>query len=145
MLINTYSGPVRCEWCLDSPRDMILLEPLSFADTRRVWTAPAGARFNGASIPRALWSIIGAPYTTYARRISVLHDYYFQIRTFPTVEVNRMFYSGCIADGVPAVKADAMYEALVLFSMRWDEDGEIIKPAFDDGDFYPFSLTGHLE
>ena len=146
MTINTFSGPVRCEWCLDSPRDMFLIEPLSFTNTRRVWMAPVGTRFNGASIPKPLWPIIGSPYVTYARRISVLHDYYFTIRTIPTIEVNQMFYDGCVADGVPVVKAKAMYEALMIFGIRWDEDGEIIRPVLsDDDDLYPFDLTGHLE
>ena len=80
-----------------------------------------------------------------ARRISVLHDYYFQIRTFPTIEVNRMFYFGCLVDGISENKASTMYEALMAFGMRWDEDGNIIKQEESTDELYPFDLTGQLD
>ena len=43
---------------------MGLLKKFSFKDPdAQEWAAPAGAVIDGASIPRALWTIVGSPYT----------------------------------------------------------------------------------
>src|SRR5215472_9301462 len=54
-----------------------VVAPFSFKDVHgKIWTVPPGARVDGASIPRAFWSIIGAPFTGRYREASVVHDYY---------------------------------------------------------------------
>ena len=41
-------------------RRMKILHDFSFTDPRsRVWEAPAGSVVDGASIPRALWTVVG--------------------------------------------------------------------------------------
>jgi hypothetical protein len=56
-------------------RKMSLLRDFSFTDpNKKVWPAPAGSVIDGASIPRALWTIVGSPYTGDYRRASIVHD-----------------------------------------------------------------------
>jgi len=54
---------------------MKVLREFFFSDpSSKKWSAPAGSVVDGASIPRALWTIIGSPYTGDYRRASVVHD-----------------------------------------------------------------------
>ena len=135
MNINSFSGNPKTEW-LPNGRDMRLLEAFSFADTERIWTAPAGAIINGASIPKMMWSLIGSPFVGRYRNASVLHDYYFTVRTEPTVDVNHMFYKAMLASGVSVLKANIMWDAVNDFGIIWDENGDIIERSntWDDDD-----------
>ena len=56
-------------------RLMQLREPFGFAESReRIWTAPEGFIFDGATIPRPLWTVFGDPYIGDYRRAAVIHD-----------------------------------------------------------------------
>ena len=88
-----FSGPVETRW-LDDGVTMVLLNELRYTDPKgEVWVAPAGARVNGASIPRAFWTVIGAPFDGKYRNASVLHDVAYDEKTRPWQEVDRMFYN----------------------------------------------------
>jgi Protein of unknown function (DUF1353) len=56
-------------------RKMSLLREFSFKDpAAKVWLARAGSEVDGASIPRALWTIVGSPYAGDYRRALIVHD-----------------------------------------------------------------------
>ena len=99
-------------------RDMVLTEEFWYVDPNsRRWQAPFGARINGASIPRPLWSMVGSPYTDDYRRASIVHDV-----ACINVEVNRkdadvMFYNACLAGGCPTFQAMLLYAGVCLG--RW--------------------------
>jgi hypothetical protein len=45
-------------------RVMVLLEDFRYVDPDgKPWTAPKGRSIDGASIPEALWAVVGSPYT----------------------------------------------------------------------------------
>jgi hypothetical protein len=91
---------------------MEVLEDFSFEDpATKLWTTPAGTQVDGASIPRALWTIVGSPFTDDYRRASVVHDYYCDVRTEP--------YYACRADGVSALKANMLYYGVVAGGPSW--------------------------
>lgn len=111
-----FSGEVKTSWIADHDRDMVLLEDLVFTDSNgRRWIAMRGARINGASIPRFLWSIVGSPYTGFYRRPSVLHDSYYENHLRPRHEVDLMFLDAMIADGVDDHSAALIYNAVKDF------------------------------
>lgn len=94
-------------------RQMRLADAFSFTDARgTTWMAPKDALVDGASIPRALWSVIGSPYTGDYRRASIVHD-------VACVEAgsdrkkrraaDRMFYRACRAGGC------SIWQAIVLY------------------------------
>lgn len=67
MSTGTFSGNPKTEWltsAVSPDRDMKLLENFSYDDpSGRKWLAPVNSVINGASIPIALWSTVGSPYT----------------------------------------------------------------------------------
>ena len=73
-----FTGVVQCEWLRhdDDDRHVMLLQPFSYTDpNHQYWHVPKGESVDGASIPRWLWILIGAPYVGDYREASVIHDY----------------------------------------------------------------------
>ncbi|CAN5714503.1 hypothetical protein BH20VER1_BH20VER1_27460 [soil metagenome] len=114
-----FSGAVETRWERDG-RTMVLLNELRYTDPYgKVWVAPAGARVDGASIPKAFWSIMGGPFDGKYRKASVLHDVAYEEQTRSPQEVDLMFYNAMRASGVGTVKAKTMYYALVRHGRHW--------------------------
>ncbi len=101
--------------------DVVYVDP---ADTR--WIAPKGFISDGASIPRAFWSIVGGPLDGPYRGPALVHDRYCETQSAPSHDVHRMFYLACRAAGVGAVKAKILYAAVRIGGPRWGED--LIEP-----------------
>jgi hypothetical protein len=114
-----FEGQVVARW-EDDGRSMTLVEPFAYVDPQAWrWPAPAGAVVNGASIPRAFWSLIGGPFAGEFRNASVVHDVACETRDRPWRAVHRMFYEACRCGGVGAVKAKTMYYAVFHYGPRW--------------------------
>ena len=74
-----FSGEPETRWLTepnDPDRRMNLLRDFAFTDPEgKAWAVPAGYdKMDGASIPRALWTLVGSPYTGDYRRASIVHD-----------------------------------------------------------------------
>lgn len=123
-----FEGDVRTLWLVegaigdDGPdRRMQLLEDFAFVDPNGVrWLAPASAKIDGASIPQALWSLAGDPYSGTYRRASVLHDVACVERKFASKYVHRMFYDAMVCDGTSKAQAVEFYLAVRLGGDSWD-------------------------
>ncbi|MFM8953472.1 MAG: protealysin inhibitor emfourin [Planctomycetaceae bacterium] len=114
-----FVGDIVARWS-DNGRDMTLVEPFAYVDPRDTrWDAPAGAVVNGASIPRAFWSLIGGPFEGRFRNASVVHDVACESRDREWRQVHRMLYEACRCGGVAAATAKAMYYAVWHFGPRW--------------------------
>jgi len=114
-----FGGTVETRWENDGVT-MVLLNELRYTDPYgEVWVAPAGARVNGASIPRAFWSLIGGPFDGKYRNASVLHDVAYEEQSRPWEEADRMFYNAMRCSGVGAVTAKTMYYALRRHGRHW--------------------------
>jgi hypothetical protein len=114
-----FSGPVETRWDNDG-LNMILLNELRYTDPSGVvWVAPAGSKVNGASIPRAFWSLIGGPFDGKYRNASVLHDVAYEQKTHSWQEADRMFYNAMRCSGVGVVEAKTMYYALSRHGRHW--------------------------
>ncbi len=101
---------------------MHLLADLQYtAPTGQKWVAPKGRTVDGASIPRAFWTIIGGPFEGKYRDASVLHDVACDERTHPWSDVARMFYTAMLCSGVNVVKAKTMYYAVYNFGPHWPD------------------------
>ena len=112
-MVGKFVGIVKTEWLTDvqrGDRDMRLLEDFTYVDgTGQEWKAPAGSVINGASIPRALWSTVGSPYTDNYRRASVIHDAACGQAHLDRKEVDHMFYWACRAGGCDWLQARTLY------------------------------------
>jgi lysozyme family protein len=115
-----YTGePIVTEW-LDNGRDMRLRQDFGYVDAvGRGWPVPAGTVVDGASIPKAFWSLIGGPFEGLYRKPSVVHDYYCEVKTRPWRDTHRIFYDGMLCAGVGGIKAKTMYYAVYRFGPRW--------------------------
>jgi hypothetical protein len=114
-----FSGQVETRWENDGVT-MVLLNELRYTDPYgEVWIAPAGSRVDGASIPRAFWSVMGGPFEGKYRKASVLHDVAYDEQKVSPEEADLMFYNAMRSSGVSAVKAKTMYYALRRHGRHW--------------------------
>jgi len=84
-----------------------LLSPLGFKDGNIIITIHAGFIYDGASIPRSLWSVIGCP-MDYAYE-SCIHDALYASKLFNRKECDKYFYKALRARGVSLPIAKQMY------------------------------------
>ncbi len=82
---------------------------------------PAGTKVDGASIPQALWSLIGGPFEGKYRDASVIHDYYCDVRLKSWRTVHRVFYNAMRVSGVSEARAKLMYAAVFFGGPRWSD------------------------
>lgn len=123
-----FSGPVETRWD-DDGLNMTVLNELRYTDPKGVvWIAPAGSRVNGASVPRAFWSIIGGPFEGRYRKPSVLHDVAYTEQSRPWQEADQMFYNAMRCAGVGSVEAKTMYYALYRHGRHWKFNSKRAKP-----------------
>lgn len=110
---------------LEDGRKMKLVSEYRYPDQKnQLWIVPAGAVVDGASIPRALWSIVGSPMTGKYRAASVVHDYFCDTKSQNWSVVHRVFYEAMLVSGVEKVQAAYMYWAVYRFGPRWDMSGD---------------------
>lgn len=110
-----FSGEPKTTWKTEdgkADRHMVLIEPFSYQGKVMDVTAPTDFRIDGASIPRALWTLVGSPYTGDYRRASIVHDKACcdaagdpkKRRT-----ADRMFFYACLAGGCSLGQAIVLY------------------------------------
>lgn len=98
----------------------VVEQPLTFVDpSGETWTAPAGIEVNGASIPRALWTIVGSPFGGDYLCASVVHDHYCVTMERNWRETHLAFYYGCRTDGLSKAYASLLYMGVMRFGPRW--------------------------
>jgi hypothetical protein len=114
-----FEGDVVARWS-DGGRDMTLVAAFAYVDPQAVrWDAPTGSVVDGASIPRAFWSLVGGPFTGRYRAASVVHDVACTTRERGWQQVHRMFFDACRCGGVGHIQATGMYYAVYHFGPRW--------------------------
>lgn len=101
-------------------REMELLQDFSYTDpSGRTWTAKAGYKTDGASIPPVFWSLVGAPFEGDYRMAAVIHDWYCFTEEQPWQDVHRVFYYASLAGGVTEAKAKLLYAAVMWGGPKW--------------------------
>lgn len=90
---------------------MKLLAPFWYVDwSGRRWETDSNP-IDGASIPRALWTAIGSPYTGRYRRASIVHDTACRTATTGAQRktADKMFYQACRDGGCTRRQATILY------------------------------------
>ena len=112
----SFSGDPKTVWIANprnNDRKMGLIEEFWFLDRAgERWTAEAGYEIDGATIPRALWTLVGSPYTGQYRRASVVHDKACDEAVGNPARrraADRMFYEACRAGGCSWFEAAVLY------------------------------------
>lgn len=107
---------------LEDGRRVRLLEPFAYIDPSSTrWSVPIDAIVDGASIPRALWTLVGGPFEGLYRDASVIHDWYCDRRNRPWRQVHRVFFDAMCTSGVAEVRAKVMYAAVFAGGPRWSD------------------------
>ena len=144
-----FSGEPLTRW--NGNRNMLLQEELTYVDPAgKKWIAAKGSCLNGATIPRALWSALGAPYSGRYRRASVIHDVAVgelcnaDVSPAERARADRMFYHACRADGCSRRFASILYIGVRFGSWmssirsneksNFDFDPEFIRPSLGGED-----------
>lgn len=119
-------------------RNLELLEDFIYVDPRKkAWVAPKGTVVNGASIPQALWSIVGGPLEGQYRNASIVHDIECVRMIHSWQEVHYMFYEACRCGGVDESRAKLLYAAVYHFGPRWMNETRTVTMTSPDGETIP--------
>lgn len=101
----------------------MLTDTLAFHNSKYYIEVYQGFDFDGASIPRAFWSIIGSPMFGKHVRAACLHDALYASRLLPREECDDLFLEAMEIDGVGWFTRYAMYNAVRLAGQSaYDED-----------------------
>ena len=80
-----------------------------------VITVPRDFITDGASIPKAVWSIIGSPFTGKYKRAALVHDWLYHILKTTRIYADRIFLEIMQERGVSLWKRLSMYRAVRTF------------------------------
>lgn len=128
---GTFVGTPTVEF-LENGRDLQLMKDFAYLDANgKAWLAKEGAIINGASIPQALWSVVGGPLEGQYRNASILHDEACRLMDDDWKDVHRMFYEACRCGGVPEKRAMMLYGAVFHYGPRWER---VIKASSSNND-----------
>ena len=125
-------GPGRFEGKLvllpsDDGRTMKVMERFSYSDWEgNKLTAEPGFISDGATIPRAAWSIIGGPWDGKYRNAAVIHDVGCVNHKYTWQITDLMFYQAMRDSNVSNLLALTMYYAVLKGGPRWEVAAENI-------------------
>lgn len=122
--LGHFNNTVKVEWVRGSQgeRRMRLLEDFAYVDPKgKTWLAPKGYVTDGASIPRVLWTLVGAPYEGQYREAAVIHDYYCDTKSAPHQDVHRIFYYANRAAGVSDFYSKVLYGGVLAGGPKWSK------------------------
>ena len=74
-----------------------------------------GFIFDGASIPKVLWGIIGSPFSGKYRMAALIHDALYTVHDVDRKEADDIFFNQMKAEGVARWRMYAMYSAVRFF------------------------------
>lgn len=120
--LGHFVGVVRVEWVRGAEHDhnMRLLADFAFVDPGgKTWLAKEDYQTDGASIPRAFWTLVGGPFEGQYREAAVIHDQYCDLKTETWQATHRVFYDGMLASGVSEELAKTLYAGVMLGGLRW--------------------------
>mgnify|MGYP001767071963 CR=1 FL=1 len=101
-----------------------LLTPLTFENAKFVITVYPGFDYDGASIPQALWHIVGCPMGGLYSAAACIHDALYASRLFNRKTCDKLFHEAMIASGTDRSLAKRMYLAVRAFGESSYEEGE---------------------
>src|SRR5580704_17195673 len=101
-------------------RNMLVQDRYGYEDwEHKTLYAEPGFLSDGASIPRAAWSLVGGPWDGRYRNAAVIHDLGCVSHEYPWQDTHRLFYEAMIDSGVSPSLAYTMYYAVLLGGPRW--------------------------
>ena len=101
-------------------RHMKILNRFSYTDWEgHRLTADAGFVSDGATIPRAAWTLVGGPWDGLYIQAAIVHDVGCVTHELSWQITDRLFYEAMIDSNVPKAQALTMYYAVLVGGPRW--------------------------
>lgn len=146
---GSFGGDFEFRW-LNEPankhRIMQTLGEVTFKDgAGKIWRVPKGTKIDGASIPPALWSFAGSPFTGNYRRASVIHDYFCDTKTEFRSAIHRMFMEAMATDGISGIELSTKYGAVKAFGNGCGKPDEVAGGFFGNWKIEGFEPTTELQ
>ncbi len=117
---GTFSGELILK-ALDDGRSMQVVKDFSYTDWQgHTLTATAGFVSDGATIPRAVWTIVGGPWDGPYRKAAVVHDVGCENHKYTWRDTDRLFFEAMLDSGVTRPLALTMYYGVLVGGPRWD-------------------------
>ncbi len=123
-----YLDPLEVRLGTDGRTMTLLADARYRGPSSRLWSVSKGDVIDGASIPRAFWSIMGGPFEGKYRDASIFHDVECVRKNQPWQDVHEMFYLAMRCSGVSETKAKLMYWAVYRFGPRWEVSVRMKEP-----------------
>lgn len=89
-----------------------LLEDFSITSHLHI---PAGYEWDGATIPRVFWSLVGGPFDLQIVAASLVHDWLYFTRLWDRKKADRALRDLMVAAGAPQKRARVIYRAVRVF------------------------------
>lgn len=105
-------------------QNFILLEPLVYRNKDYDIIVSKGFDFDGASIPRALWSIIGCPMGGLYSSAACIHDALYASKILDRKTCDKLFHEAMLSCNVSESIAKEMYLAVRAFGESTYEESE---------------------
>lgn len=95
--------------------NVAVTEPFTYYDSYgNAWSVPVGTISDGASIPRPLWSTLGAPLTGKYRAAALIHDFIYRSQSATRDVADQVLLDAMHACGVEDVLARTIFEGVHL-------------------------------
>jgi len=108
---------------------MKTVQEFGFVDTNgKHWPVPPGTTLAGASIPQALWPLLGGRWQAEGREACAVHDYHSAVRSADWRSVHRMFHDALVASGVSEGRATLAYAGIYFVGPRWESILAVSQP-----------------
>lgn len=111
--MNSFKTPLRVE--LKGEQLFQTTDKLHYSNRKFDIIINSGFEFDGASIPKTLWSVYGCPFGGLYSLAACLHDALYSTHLFNKAMCDRLFYEAMIASGVERSTAIQMYLAVRAF------------------------------
>lgn len=109
-------------------QNFILIEPLVYKRENYTIIVGKGFDFDGASIPRILWTIAGCPMGGLYSAPACIHDALYESKIFDKKTCDKIFHEAMIVSGVDKQLAKEMYLAVRTFgNSAYEESKDINK------------------
>lgn len=104
--------PVSEPVCKSACRQLVEHFEYHDPETARFFVVPPGFHWDGTSIPRALWSVLGGPFNPKYEIAGLIHDYLYRLDVhddLPRQIADEIFYDILRLEGVSWFRAQEMY------------------------------------
>jgi len=114
---------------INSGKNRVILEDYTYENDKYIITVKAGFNTDGASIPKAFWSILSSPFDGAVTYGAVIHDGLYTKMQLPRKECDNLLREMALEKGYNKIKAFLVYYAVRLFGgSHWKQDTSEQKP-----------------